>query len=317
MLSLRSTLTSAPQAAFRPRWSSLGLDLVTLRIFMAAAQEHSLVAAGIRENLSASAVSRRISEFEARIGVVLFDRHDRGVTLTDAGKRLGRQLEDLFDLLEQIALDFDTTKSGGRGFVRLNAHMSATAGPLPKKLASFRLLHPDIHVQVSEQTSVEVAHSVSVGMADLGMISGTIPAGDLHVVPWHEDELVVVLPLNHRLLEHERVRFEELIDEPFIGLQKDSALLALYRHHMQALGRRLDERAHTTSFDSVRRLVSAGLGVSILPALASREGEVAESIATRPLDESWARRPLMICLRSLDKASMATRLLIDYLKDQA
>ena len=76
-----------------------------------------------------------------------------------------------------------------------------------------------------------------------------------------------------------------------------------------ALGHSLDERAHTTSFDSVCRFVSAGLGLAILPALAVQ----APGVETRPLDESWARRPLMLCMRGADKLSAATRLLIAHL----
>lgn len=302
----------APQGEARRRWQSLGLDLVTLQILMAAAEERSFAAAATRANISLSAVSRRIADLEARTGVTLFERHDRGVTLTNAGEQLVPQLTDLFDLLENIALDLDATRGGVRGLIRLDTHMSATAGPLPARLASFRALHPDIHVQVSEQTSAEVARSVSIGMADLGMVSGTLPIPNLELIPWHEDELVVVLPPGHRLLDKSSVRFAELVGEPFIGLQKDSALLSLYRQHMQALGHMLDERAHTTSFDSVCRFVSAGLGLAILPALATQ----GHSVETRPLDESWARRPLMLCMRSADKLSAATRLLIAHLIDR-
>src|SRR3546814_8986949 len=80
-------------------------------------------------------------------------------------------------------------------------------------------------------------------------------------------------------------------------LQKDSALLALYRQQAQMLGCHLNERAHTTSFDSVCRLVSAGLGVAILPALSSRRWGRGSGIEVRRLGESWARRPLMLCMR--------------------
>ena len=69
------------------RWQCLGLDLVTLQVLMAAAEEHSFAAAA-RANLSLSAVSRRITNVEARVGVTLFARNDRGVSLTPAGEQL-------------------------------------------------------------------------------------------------------------------------------------------------------------------------------------------------------------------------------------
>ncbi len=308
-----SSRIRAPRSEAHRRWQALGLDLVTLELLVAAAEERSFAAAAQRANLSLSAVSRRITELEARAGVPLFDRHDRGVTPTSACETLLVQLQDMFDLLDNVALDLDAARGGARGLVRLEAHMSATAGPLPARLASFRALHPDIRVQLGEQTSAEVARAVSIGMADLGMVSGTLPLPNVELIPWHEDELVVVLPRGHRLLAQPALRFADLAGEPFIGLQKDSALLSLYRQHMEALGQRLDERAHTTSFDSVCRLVAAGLGLAIIPALAVQ----GDAIETRPLAESWARRPLMLCVRSSGKLSAATRLLIAHLTEKS
>lgn len=291
------------------RWQSLGLDLVSLQILLAAAEERSFAAAAARANISLSAVSRRIADVEARIGVLLFVRQDRGVSLTPAGSRLVGQLRDLFDRLETIALDLEATRQGKRGVIRLDAHMSATAGPLPRKLAEFHRLHPDIRVRVNEQTSVEVARAVSIGMADIGMVSGTFAIEDLHLAEWHVDELVVILPPGHPLHERSSIRFADIVGEPFVGLQPDSALLLLYRQKMQALGHALIECAHTTSFESVCKLVGAGLGLSVMPALAV-SGPCIES---RPLEESWARRPLMLCMRDPVRLSAAAKLLVAHL----
>ena len=190
---------------------ALGWDLATLQILMAAADGESFGAAAKRANISLSAVSRRIADFEARVGVLLFARQNRGVTLTPAGEALISQMRDLFDLLKMIAFDLEATRGGKRGVIRLDTHMSATVGPLPERLASFRRLCPDIHVQLSEQTSIEVAHAASIGIADVGLVSGTLPIENLHLMNWHEDELVVVLPLGHPLLEKNRIRFADIV----------------------------------------------------------------------------------------------------------
>src|SRR3546814_5297343 len=61
----------------------------------------------------------------------------------------------------------------------------------------------------------------------------------------------------------ESIRLEDLIDRPFMGMQRDSALLSLYRQQVHALGWELDERAHATSFESIRHMVALGSGVEI------------------------------------------------------
>ena len=82
---------------------------------------------------------------------------------------------------------------------------------------------------------------------------------------------------------------------------------------MSAAGRKLKERAHTTSFESVRRMVSVGLGISILPGTAVHPYTAALNLAAVRLDEDWASRPLVFCAREPERRSAATKLLIAYL----
>jgi DNA-binding transcriptional LysR family regulator len=297
----------------RAKWASLGFDLVSLRLIVAAAEEQSFAAAAKRENTSLSAVSRRVAELEARVGVTLFDRRDRGVTLTEAGKSFVGQLYGVFEHLDRMALDLEALRGGARGLVRVHAHMSATAGELPAKLAAFMTSNPGIEVVIIEETSASAIHAVSVGTADLGLISGTLPPTNLSIIPWLEDELVVILPEKHVLAPRERIRLEDLAQEPFIGMQRDSALLSLYRQQMNAIGCTLHERAHATSFESVRHMVAIGLGVAILPATAAYPYAEQLRLVVRKLGESWARRSLVLCAREPERRSAATKLLISHL----
>jgi DNA-binding transcriptional LysR family regulator len=125
----------------------------------------------------------------------------------------------------------------------------------------------------------------------------------------------VVLPPGHPLGPQPRVSFQELLDEPFIAMQPGSALLALYRDHAKKHGRSLRERAHAASFESARKLVSVGLGVSILPASAAVPSPRSE-ILVRPLDEPWASRSLLICTRESSRLASAVKLLLEHLGAQ-
>ena len=89
-------------------WRSLGLDFVTLRVFKAAVEEQSFIGAAEREHLAASAISRRIAEMEARLGIELLRRHDRGVEPTQAGRVLMRHLESLFDIVAVTLSDLES-----------------------------------------------------------------------------------------------------------------------------------------------------------------------------------------------------------------
>lgn len=295
------------------KWSIRELDLVSLRLFAAAVEEGTLAKTADREHVAISAISRRISDLEARCGVALLERYDRGVRPTAAGERLANHIRDLQRQLERMLVDMESVRSGASGEVIVHAHMSATSGALPAMIAEFIDENPNVNIVVDEYTSLEVLHAVRAGTADLGLVSGTVQPGDLHFIPWLHDELVAVLQADHPLLVNDSLSLSEMLDEPFVGMQRDSALLTLYRYQASALGRVLKERAHATSFESVRKMVSVGMGVAILPAVAAYPYAEALNIAVRPLRESWARRPLMLCVRDPKLVSAATQRLIDHL----
>jgi DNA-binding transcriptional LysR family regulator len=191
--------------------------------------------------------------------------------------------------------------------------MSAMAGSLPETLVTFIAAHPGIEIILEEYTSVEILHAVQTGTADVGLLLGTMQAGQLHAIPWHNDRLVVALPLEHELLGRERLRLTDLRGEPFVGMQLESALQRLCRHQAEALGFTLRERAYASSFDSVRRLVEVGMGVAILPYVAVGPFTRIMRIAMRPLDEEWALRPTMLCVRDPASLPTAARLLVQHL----
>jgi DNA-binding transcriptional LysR family regulator len=298
-------------------WTLRHLDLVSLRLFAAAVDEGTLAKTATREHVTISAISRRISELEARCGLTLLERYDRGVRPTGAGERLVNHIRELQRLLERMLVDMESIRGGYSGEVVVHAHMSATSGALPQQIAEFIADNPKVKVLVDEHTSLEVLRSVRAGIADLGLVSGTARSADLHFMPWRHDELVALLPVGHPLLDCEDLSLSELLDEPFIGMQHDSALLTLYRHQAAALGRVLQERVHATSFESVRKMVSLRLGVAILPAVAAYPHTASLNIAVRPLRESWAKRPLMLCVRDPMLVSAATQRLIDHLTRDA
>jgi DNA-binding transcriptional LysR family regulator len=239
------------------------------------------------------------------------------MSLTPAGEFLFHRLEGVFDLLDQVALDLEAARRGTRGIVRIHTHMSATAGGLARELASFMAAHPGLDVRVEENTSTEVVHAVSTNTAEIGLISGTVDPGELEVVRWRSDRLVAILPANDPLVSKAQVRLEDIVDRCFIAMQKDSSLLSLYRNQARLMGKQIVERAHASGFESVRLMVAAGLGVSIIPASAIDEMTETLPIVVKPLTETWANRPLMLCVRSVKHLPAAAKLMVRWLTEPA
>lgn len=297
-------------------WSVKEIDLVSLRVFAAAAREGTLARAADRENIAISAVSRRIADLEWRCGVKLLERHDRGVRATAGGELMLRHVDALFNLVEQMILDMDALRGGDSGQVRVHAHMSAASGLLPACLANFIAQHPMIEISLDVEASHDVVSAIRSGEADLGVVSGTVDGGDLLLIPWVSDELVAILKADHPLAQQDDLTLSDMLSEPFVGVQRDSAIQTLCRSQAAALGLKFHERVHTTGFESVRKMVSLGLGVSILPKEAVTPYVNELGIVARTLKETWAVHPLMLCVRDTAMLSGATRNLLEYLLDR-
>ena len=111
-----------------------GIDLVTLRLLLAAKEEGNFVRVAERENIALSAVSRRVTEFEQRFGFSMFDRHDRGVTPTPDGAIMLERITAAVGELEQVASALFDRRDGVAGIVRVQSHISAVIAGLPERL---------------------------------------------------------------------------------------------------------------------------------------------------------------------------------------
>ena len=290
-----------------------GIDLVTLRLLLAAKEEGNFVRVAERENIALSAVSRRVTEFEQRFGFSMFDRHDRGVTPTPDGAIMLERITAAVGELEQVASALFDRRDGVAGIVRVQSHISAVIAGLPERLARFMDAHPDVEVQLEECTSQSIIHAVQAGQCDIGLVSGTVDTRSLQAITLTGDDLVAILPPNSELAARQTLSLDALLDEPFIGMHRDSALLELFRTQAQAKNRHLNVRVHATSFESVRACVAAGLGVAIVPAIAVAPFAIQQGFHMRPLSDGWARRTLDLCYRSKGQVSAAARLLITFL----
>ena len=293
----------------------LKFDLLTLELFIAVVEVQSIAAAADRANLAASAISRRLSDLEASLGVELFKRHSRGIELTDAGSLLlrhARTVHGQIALMEGELLGF---ARGDRGMVRLAANKSAIMGGLPRELARFLEIYPLIRVDLDEGISPWIIQAVANSAADLGIFGANVPASGLQVAHYRNNRLVAVVPQGHALASQTLVCFAELLEHDFVCLEMGSSTDTLCRRAAEAMGREIRVRVRIGSFEGQLRMVESGLGIGIVP------HHVFEGQARRPglvsiaLDEAWQDRPLNVCFREVDGLSVPARRLLAFLTE--
>ncbi|MGE6791237.1 DNA-binding transcriptional regulator, LysR family [Pseudomonas guineae] len=289
------------------------IDFVTLKLFVAIADERSLTRAAEREHLALAAVSKRVSDLESQLGIALLYRQPKGVELTPAGHALLHHARNMMSNLEQLNADLSEFSEGVKGHVRIHANTSAVIEFLPEDLASFCRAYPQVKIDLEERVSSETLRAVREGLTDIGIFAGHVPADDLQVFTYRHDQLVLVTPRDHPLAECAGVHLRETVGYDFIGLQQDASLHSLLQHSAHNLGIGLRLRIQVRSFEAICRMIHTGMGIGILPELAVRTYLPALDVRVIPLYDPWAKRELKIAVRQLDSLSLTAKQLLEHL----
>ena len=290
------------------------LDPVSLRLFVAVMEESAIARAAAREHIAASAASRRLAELEDTLQVELFNRSNRGTEPTPAAFALLNLARGVLNDLDGIATQMRDYGAGVRGHVRVVANISAITQFLPAELQSFMAAHPQVQVQLQEQISTSVAHSVAENAADVGILNHGSYGEEVTLLPYREDELVVAVPASHALARRRSLKFADILPFDIVGMHPGSAINNLLMRHASEHEIPLKLRIQVTSYDAQCLMVSAGLGVGILPLGSAQIYRGALALRTIPLAEPWAKRKLSLCVRSLESLSGVARLLVDHLR---
>lgn len=291
------------------------LDFVTLKLFVAVAEEGSIAAAAAREHVVASAVSKRVAGLEADLGVALLARHAKGVSLTPAGEVLLQRARDILRSVETTALEIGDFTRDGQALIRLAANHSSMVQFLPGDLASFLAAHPRAKVDLIERLSADVVRAVADGLADVGIFFWPLVPQGLDVYPYRGDELVLAVPAGHELAGTGPIAFEQAARFGFIGYFPSLSISAVVPEFVGRTFSRV--RVHIANFEATCRMVEEGLGIALLPqanVLAyARQGRLACVRLTDP----WAHRRLQLCVRAGAPVRRSVREFAEHLSQRA
>lgn len=289
------------------------LDLVSLYLFALVSRSGSIRMGAERAHLAIGAASKRIADLEAAIGVQLFERHARGVTLTAAGEALERHTQRILNDMDRMTAEMSDYAAGVVGVVRLWANTSSVTQFLPTDIAAFNAIHPDIRIELEEQDSEQVALAVVDGAADFGIMADGMPTLGLQTTLYRKDRLVLVVPDGHPLTQRVSVSFVNALEFDFVSLARNTSLAKRLQAATAFSGGQIKLRIQVRSFDAMCLMVAAGLGIAILPDAAVGPHLRSMDLCRIPLLENWARRELFVCARDLNALPRPASLLVNHL----
>lgn len=291
-------------------------DLTTLRLYVAAVETGSLTLGAERLAISLPAASKRLAALESHIGSELLVRNKKGVTPTAPGMTFLRYAIGIVAGIEQLSMAMFDYHRGAGGHLRLWANTSAFTGFLPHLLARYCAAYPAVMLDLEDALSEEVVRAVTRGNAELGIIGNNTPLGELQAVACDSDELMLVLPATHPLASREVVAMEEVLGHDIVGLSRATSLMRQVAAAADAKGLPLRIRVQVRGFDEVCRMITAGLGIGILPRAGAAPHVQSMGLALRRLSGMATRRQLLLVMRDQANLSVPAAAFVDMVRER-
>jgi DNA-binding transcriptional LysR family regulator len=282
---------------------NLPLDFVTIELIAAAAEEGSISRAARRNHLALAAASRRITEFEQRVGMRVFERQARGVRVSPVAEPLLARIQALLAAYGNLVGAVEDVHHGLTDHLRLLANSSVITEFLPALLASFTTEHPHVRIEVEELSSSDIVQAVLQRRGSIGALWADVGTRGLETVPFGQDELVIVVPRRHPLTRRRSVRYEDTLRFDYVMFDTASPLYLWLAREATRLNSLLKGRIQVRGLDAVCRMVEAGLGIGVVPRRAAESFARSMAISLVRLREPWARRQFCIVCR--DAAELA------------
>jgi len=236
-----------------------------LEIFLAVARAKNFTRASETLHVSQSTLSQHVLELERELGVRLFDRLGRAVTLTEAGRLLEEHATRIATTLASVRRAIDELKGLERGSLVIGASTTPGIYVLPGLVAAFRRRYPGINVSLQIGNSQVIEERIRAAAVDLGVVGGHIlGARERCVAAGLLDELLLIVPSRHPWAKRREVAPRELADVPLLMREQGSATRLVTEQTLRKAGVRFTTAMELDHTEAIKQAVMAGLGVAFV-----------------------------------------------------
>ncbi len=297
------------------------MNLRDLRYFVALADTKHFGKAAERSYVSQPTLSAQIKKLENYLGVQLIERQPRRVTLTETGAKilpLARRILQESDEIVSVARNEHDPLSG-----KLKLALIPTIGPylLPLVARRLRKQLPQLKLMLYEYQTQPLLEKLRSGEIEIGILALPVPLDGLEAASLYEENFTVAVPNNHPLSKRQHVKLDDLTGETLLLLEDGHCLRDQALDVCNRIDVKENEDYRATSLETLRQMVAAGLGVTLLPELATRgpfgsgQGLAVKSFArpvpTRTIGAVWrkstSRTAAIAAVCDVIRASMSER----------
>ncbi len=241
------------------------MDLRQFRAVVAVADRRHFTRAAADLHIAQPALSQQVRRLEAELGLELFRRTSRSVALTQAGELILPRARRILAEVDGIAADLGALRGVVSGQVAIGSMQSLGPFDLPGLMAAFHRDHPGVDLLLREATTRRMRAMLAADELDLAVLTLSEEPPGLESRLIYEEDLVLALRPGHPLAARRRVSPARLPAEPWVFFAPGSGLRTLTEQVLEAAGITPRARFESNELTRVRALVSAGLGVAIMP----------------------------------------------------
>jgi len=264
---------------------AIDLSLNQLRAFHFAANCGSISRAAEQLFITQPGVSAQIKALETRYGVQLFVRGKKRLELTECGKQLHKITEKIFELVEEADELLTHPEAIQPEVLKLGSTKTLVRHLLAQYIPKFRELFPGIQIQVNEGSSAEMVHGVLNDRNDLAIVGRVHYESSLKIIPFIQDELVLLASPSHSLCQKGTISLHDLKGENLILREIGSSTRRVVEEVLEARGIVPSVFIETANVDLIKQLVKMSKAVAFLARMGVDQDIEKASLCAIPVRE--------------------------------
>ncbi|MFT4570161.1 MAG: DNA-binding transcriptional LysR family regulator [Hyphomicrobiaceae bacterium] len=268
------------------------MNLNHLRVFAAVAETANVTRAASHLCISQPAVSKQLAEFEATLGITLFDRLPRGMRLTGAGEQLAQHARRLLACEAAAETAMEELRGLTAGSLTVGASTTIGSYLVPALFRRYSEAHPHIRLDLEIANTAVIQSAVRDDRLDFGLTEGFVSSDQLDVEVFAHDRMVAIVAPDHPARTGEPLTAKQLCELPLLVREQGSGTRDVIEAALSKKGLHPKPRMALGSTEALKNAVGAGMGVAIVSGL-TVEFELATSrLAELPIADLRIERAL-------------------------
>lgn len=275
----------------------MGMNFNLFKTYIRVVETQNLSRTAEEFGFSQPAITKQIQALEEIYGVLLLERSGRKLKPTEAGEILYQYAREIVKILEKTEKAMEEAGEGNKGSLSLGASTIPGQYILPELIKKFKDNYPYMNICLDIADTEKIFNKVAERELDIGFVGGWINNRKIEGFPWLEDELMVIVPEDHKLAGLSKLKLEELLNERWIFREKGSGTRKAVEDLLMSKDFRKEDlniNMEAGSTEAVLASVESGMGISIVSNWAIKKIDPQRKIRSLKLNEAKAKRSLYI-----------------------